>query len=249
MPRNPTNFDDEVNVEQVWMPPVVTQEYVREQISHLARFGVNQGVPVDWTHSISAGEWGDETPLTESDAGTEGLGGVDFDEGPSVNTVRRSQAYAANTQNYSRYLNKKQELKVLIIDKETYEAISTIVTELHNELQEHLDNTIKLYTQLAAYKSYAELVNGETSSIYITANNICIIESDWKTMLSGGVVGRSTYLFKEIANKAFIKYSMEHSKYKYYPRLKKSMQYGNEELLKKIMSVVNIGEGKIICPQ
>ncbi len=155
---------------------------------------------------------------------------------------------------------KKDTNKVVEIDKATLAVIQEITEEIINDSLNKLLDIYKNrldFIEARDYNSLVESVVGQQDRYlgqiapeaysYRNFENSLVSLNE---LVSGKPIANYGYQGEYLAKleeKAKQRYSIEHSKYRYYPRLKGTVKYGNPELLAKILAVTQIGKGKIVC--
>lgn len=153
---------------------------------------------------------------------------------------------------------KKNVVKEIKIDKETYAAILSITDELlaedlavlkeiHEKRLDFIDR--KDYTAIIGSYTIEEDEEHEESIRFHRLQNTQV---SFALLAQGAAIpatsGQVQYL-KHLEDRAQERYNIEYSVYKYYPRLKSKVKYGDADLLSKILAVTQIGKGKVICPR
>lgn len=185
-------------------------------------------------------------PAYEDDDGAEGEDIFALDDAVAVRDWRMPSSIKKNASN---------KVKEVYIDYTTYSAINELTEEILQENFQTLGNNYKNKIDILEKKDYTTLLeeinrNRDDNSEREILNLIAYTMATWKDIESGKSINCHDYAglyLTRLEDKAKSKYSIEHSKYKFYPRLKKSVKYGNPELLSNILKVTQIGKGKVIC--
>lgn len=138
---------------------------------------------------------------------------------------------------------------IILADKETMDAIKSISTELIDTILGTLKESYKIRLDSIENLEYNVFIESEQSTdtrqLYQNFNTIL---THYKKLISGKQISYvDKYYLGLVEECALRRYSIEHSKYKYYPRLKAKVNYGNAELLTKILSITQIGRGTVKC--
>lgn len=176
-----------------------------------------------------------------------------------VNTENWGQAIQFDTYNDTvevrawqpnEYKELKNKKKIVNITKEAFVSITVISQELTTKYMKQLQNIYQKRVDNISTFNYTNLVElmqeNEDHSIYSNFTMVAMGYDD----LSNGVElysDRHGIYLKALEEQALIKYDKNHSKYRFYPRLKDKVTYGNPELLAEILTVTRIGRGKVVC--
>ncbi len=152
---------------------------------------------------------------------------------------------------------KSNEIKIVTIDKETFGVLRELTDEIIKESLISLENIYKNRLDFIENMDYNGLlesapqrVEGERAPESESFLNFENTLTSWDELTKGDVISNYGYQHRyltKLEEKAKQRYNIEHSKYKYYPRLKGAVKYGNPELLAKVLTVAQIGKGKVIC--
>lgn len=237
-------------------PDVVTGRYTANQVWNNPR---GYGTPLP-TQPIRAVE-GHEEPYFTYDEFETGIAAP----AEAVGAAQAPDTYAINDETgvgdwrmYEVPKKKKEALKVVEIDKATFNVIKEISEEIIQESLYILQNIYKNRLDFIENNDYNGLLESvpnrndghrvaPESESFLNFENTII---SWAELAGGSIIsnyGMQRRYLERLEKKAKQRYSIEHSKYKYYPRLKGTVKYGNPELLVKLLSITQIGKGKVVC--
>jgi hypothetical protein len=128
------------------------------------------------------------------------------------------------------------------------EVKDTVVEQTRKELLLQYKKTIDLIENID-YAGYMEYYNAGECTIGLLTDTLQKVLASFNMMRQGNMYRwRNDRLLALVERTARERYDINQSKYRYYPRLKSKVKYGNPELLNSILAVTQLDKGKIICP-
>lgn len=147
----------------------------------------------------------------------------------------------------------KPKIRAITPSHKCKAAIIEIVSDLCMSYHNKFKRNLSYISELAAHEEgMLELLrlNENDDSVVFSVNDLYTykqIQNEFKQITNGMPWGRGSYslFFSLLEDEAKKKYDKNH-KYKYYPRLKATIKYGDEELLNEILSITQLEKGSLI---
>ncbi len=147
---------------------------------------------------------------------------------------------------------KKQTVKEILTEKPVLDIIEDISAELIEEEVAKLKRIYQIKLDTLAVQDYNELlqaghnIQDDESIIYYNFQRYAL---SFTRLKSSDILqsDKDSFYLTSVESKAKIRYHKDYSKYKFYPRLKAKVEYGDGELLSKIMAITQIGKGRVVC--
>lgn len=141
------------------------------------------------------------------------------------------------------------------VDRETYETIIALGTEVIEVIQANVDAKLKEIKDSDSlnhdtlYRLFRDTFFDSDSSLMDNLEHLSSWNATLKQLKNGLQVYTGDQFFNKIREVASELYSSESSKYQGYPRLKKKLGKFNDVLYEKILNFYNHGAGRVICEQ
>ena len=134
-------------------------------------------------------------------------------------------------------------------DDETREAIIALSEIIINKRIDKLRNSYILRQKYITEGNWADLlshINTEGSDLELQSDIVNSIKGCYEVMEGKHLSFAFDYFLTDLEKLALETYHIDYSVYKYYPRLKRAVKYGNPALLDKILAITSIKQGNIV---